>query len=42
MCFLDASKAVDRVTHFLLFRKLVERGVRGDVLCIGPTDVLIL
>ena len=31
MCFLDASKAFDRVKHSLLFRNLVKRGAPGYI-----------
>ena len=26
MCFMDASKAFDRVNHWTLFKKLIDRG----------------
>ena len=32
VCFLDASKAFDRVNHTTLFKQLGERGVPGYIL----------
>ena len=29
MCFLDASKAFDRVNHYVMFEKLINKGVPG-------------
>ena len=34
MCFLDASKAFDRVKHSVLFGKLVNRGIPGYIVTI--------
>ena len=43
ICFLDASRAFDRVKHSVLFSKLVRRGVPGynlDCYAIGMTERL--
>ena len=32
VCFLDASKAFDRVNHTTLFKQLGERGIPGYIL----------
>ena len=39
MCFLDASKAFDRVSHTVLFKKLIDRGVPGYIVRILHTNV---
>ena len=38
-CFLDASKAYDRVNHWTLFKKLLDRSVHIlECLCFGTLD----
>ena len=32
VCYLDASKAFDRVDYFVLFRKLIDRGIPGYII----------
>jgi len=32
VCYLDASKAFDRVDYFVLFRKLINRGIPGYII----------
>ena len=41
LCFLDASKAFDRVNHEKLFVKLADRGIPGYLLASASAGLLV-
>ena len=40
ICFMDASKAFDRVNHFSLFKKLLDRGVPAIIVRLATVNLV--